>query len=107
MAAPGAIGRPWCGPAGQDAKGLDARRWFGVGKRVVTARWMELIGHVAHPRTWAMKEFGAMALLKHLLWQDPPELTETSIVSARHSKRWATALIWRCRPRRCVLRLCQ
>jgi uncharacterized protein (DUF2235 family) len=75
---------PSCGPAGQAATGADVRRLLGFGKRVIDGQWMELIGHVAHPRVWQQKELGAWKLLKHLLWEDPEELTRTLIPLGRH-----------------------
>lgn len=73
-----------CGPSGQDASGFDLRRLLGRGKRVIDGRWMELIGHVAHPRTWDTKERNGRSLLYYLLLRDPAELTRTLIPLGRH-----------------------
>ncbi|MGE3955497.1 MAG: DUF2235 domain-containing protein [Vicinamibacterales bacterium] len=78
---------PSCGPAGQDPAGPgDLRRFLGWGRRVKTARWMELIGHVAHPRQWPNVERGGLRLLYYLLFREPTELTRSLIPLGRHLK---------------------
>lgn len=78
---------PVCGPAGQRATGLGIRRFLGWGKRVVDGEWMELIGHVAHPRPWEQREQGGWKLLYYLLFADPKELTDSLIPLGRHLAR--------------------
>ena len=75
---------PVCGPSGQDARGFDPRRLLGQGKRVIRGRWMELIGHVAHPRRWDPAERSGWDLLYYLMFRDPKELTRTLIPLGRH-----------------------
>lgn len=74
-----------CGPAGQKA-GFDMRRLKGWGRRVRRADWMELIGHVAHPREWPSMEQGGFRLLYYLLLREPVQLTRTLIPLGRHLK---------------------
>ena len=78
--------KAYCGPAGQDASMLEARRFLGWGKRVRGGRWMELIGHVAHPRAWDTQERGGFRLLYYLLFREPHELTRSLIPLGRHLK---------------------
>ena len=75
---------PVCGPSGQDAARFDARRLLGQGKRVIRGRWMELIGHVAHPRRWDPAQTSGWDLLYYLVFRDPKELTRTLIPLGRH-----------------------
>ncbi len=78
--------KPYCGPSGQEASMLEARRFLGWGRRVRRGRWMELIGHVAHPRAWDMQERGGSRLLYYLLFREPHELTRSLIPLGRHLK---------------------
>ncbi|MGC4081037.1 MAG: DUF2235 domain-containing protein [Vicinamibacterales bacterium] len=75
-----------CGPSGQKA-GIEARRLLGWGRRVPSADWMELIGHVAHPRDWDTKERGGFMLLDYLLFREPRELMQSLIPLGRHLKQ--------------------
>lgn len=84
---------PPCGPAGQMATGLDIRRFLNPLKRKVDGQWMELIGHVAHPRAWDEKEHYGRHLLYYLLVRDPVELTRSLMPLGRRRQR-------RRRPRR-------
>lgn len=85
---------PICGPGGQDA-GWDVRRLFGWMKRVRDAKWLELIGTVAHPRDWPLREEGLGKLLKYLLVRDPRELTRTLAPLGRHLEKSGDAVFLR------------
>lgn len=76
---------PSCGPHGQDPSGWqDLRRLFGWTRRDTTARWMELMLHVAHPRPWPLRELPGRTLMTYILWRDPDELLRTLIPAGRH-----------------------
>ena len=63
-----------CDHRGQDVKsGL--RRNLDWIRRWPQARWMELVGHVAFPRKWPLREGRALELVKYLIYAEPKELT--------------------------------
>jgi uncharacterized protein (DUF2235 family) len=83
-----------CGPEGQDAYGLDLiRRAFARGKRRRTGRWMELFGHVAHPREWPLFELGFFRLLQFLLVSDPAPLAWSLLRLGDHMKDGGAAYL--------------
>ncbi|MBL8698636.1 MAG: DUF2235 domain-containing protein [Alphaproteobacteria bacterium] len=62
---------------GDDLRGVEApRRLLAWAKRLPSARYMSLVGHVAHPRQWPTFEFGVFKLLLFLLLRDPKPLRE-------------------------------
>lgn len=68
--------KPLCGPQGQSPNWLDLwRHLFRFRRRLRSANWLELIGHIAHPRPWPVEEFGIGKLLQLLFWRDPKPLT--------------------------------
>jgi len=74
-----------CGAAGQRASTFDwVRRLVWRSRRLAHADWMELIGHVAHPRDWPVQEFGLQKLLKFLFWANPAPLTRSLIRMGMH-----------------------
>lgn len=74
-----------CGPSGQiaDERGGLRRRFEGQ-RRVPESRWMELIGTVAHPRAWPLKERSGNELLDFVFRHDPIELREQLMTLGRH-----------------------
>ena len=87
--------KPPCGPGGQDAAGLDlVRRAFAYVKRRRTGRWMELFGHVAHPRDWPLFELGFFMLLKFLLLQDPAPLVRSLLRLGQHTAAGGAVHVW-------------
>ncbi|MDQ7249088.1 DUF2235 domain-containing protein [Dongia sedimenti] len=77
--------KPECGPAGQKPQGLDLiRRLFTLGKRLNGADWLELVGHIAHPRPWPAAEFGLRRLLTLFFVREPRPLARSLIRMGRH-----------------------
>jgi uncharacterized protein (DUF2235 family) len=71
---------PECGPVGQRPQGLDLiRRMLWFRKRLIGANWLELIGHIAHPRPWPVAEFGLRRLLRLFFLHEPRSLTRSLI----------------------------
>jgi uncharacterized protein (DUF2235 family) len=69
-----------CGPSGQKPSRFDiVRRVFWRARRFRKGNWLELIGHVAHPRDWPVGEFGFLKLLKFLFWVAPYPLWRSLI----------------------------
>ncbi|MGH6892818.1 MAG: DUF2235 domain-containing protein [Dongiaceae bacterium] len=80
-----------CGPNGQSPYGLDlVRRLLYRRRRLIAGRWLELLGHVAHPRPWPVAEFGTLALFKLLFVRDPKPLTRSLIPLGKHMTAEAT-----------------
>ena len=78
-------GKTPCGADGQRPRGLDwARRFFWRSRRLSQANWLELIGHIAHPRPWPVEEFGFGKLLRMLFFQGPKPLTRSLLRLGRH-----------------------
>jgi hypothetical protein len=67
------------GPPGRDKIGPIQRST----RRLDSGRWMELLAHVAHPRSWDLLERPGHMLLKYLLIRDPEELTRTLMTIGR------------------------
>ncbi len=81
-----------CSPEGQVAR-RGFRRFLGRTKRFSEARWMELIGHVAHPRPWPTQELPGHQLFEYLLWKDPEDLVKSLMRLGRHLPS-ETAQVW-------------
>jgi uncharacterized protein (DUF2235 family) len=74
-----------CRAAGEKPTGLDlVRRIFRRTKREFGADWLELFGHVAHPRRWPVAEFGLFKLFMVLFWRSPKPLSKSLIRLGRH-----------------------
>lgn len=89
---------PPCGPDGQDARECSVRAVSGWTRRYLDphTRWMELIGTVAHPRPWDLRELGVNRLLHYLLVKDPHELTDTLMSLGRRLAKVNDATFLRC-----------
>ncbi|MBL8698634.1 MAG: DUF2235 domain-containing protein [Alphaproteobacteria bacterium] len=61
-----------CDAAGDRLAGIDlVRRLFAWARRRPDASYVELVGHVAHPRAWPAFEFGFFKLLRYFAINDP------------------------------------
>jgi hypothetical protein len=71
-------------PAGLRSAGFSLLRHVaGHGRRLPGANWMQLIGHVAHPRIWDVREYGFRMLLKLLFLRDPAPLRRSLLPLGR------------------------
>lgn len=77
-----------------DKLGFDlVRRIWAYARRDCGARYVELIGHVAHPRLWPTFEFGSIKLLRYFMYRDPAPLHLSLIRLGRVVKAHGHAVV--------------